>query len=196
VPAPRPLQGLHVGPGTRLMVLSAEPGGDATLILYDRSRKPWQELARLEDVSQARYDSSTGQVFFTRFSSSGLWRIGADLAPNGLALVDADAPARWRYRSWALAGNGRAYYLSSTAECSATGSWLGAASASAGDTCLAANEFSTINGFSIDQQDGALYMAIAETDGAGIGFMTLPKQEAPAFGVVSKLLSDLGKPPS
>lgn len=194
VPAPRPLQGLHVGQGPRIMVLSAEPDGDATLILYDRSRTPWQELARLEDVSQARYDSSTRQVFFTRFSSSGLWRIGADLAPNGLALVDGDAPARWRYRSWALAGNGRAYYLSSTNECSAVGEWLGPPPTDA--TCLAANEFSTINGFSIDRQDGALYMAIAETDGAGIGFMTLPKQEAPTFGVISKLLSDIGKPPS
>lgn len=194
VPAPRPLQGLHVGDPARVMVLSAEPEGDATLILYDRSRTPWQELARLEDVSQARYDSSTGQVFFTRFSSSGLWRIGADLAPSGMALVDGEAPGRWRYRSWALAGNGRAYYLSSTAECSAVGSWLG--SVAPEDTCLAANEFSTINGFSIDQQDGALYVAIAETDGAGIGFMTLPKQDAPAFGVISKLLSGLGKPPS
>jgi Tol biopolymer transport system component/DNA-binding winged helix-turn-helix (wHTH) protein len=194
VPAPRPLQGLHVGNASHILVLSAEPAGDATLILYDRSRAPWQELARLEDVSQARYDSTTRQVFFTRFSSSGLWRIGADLAPNGLAMVDGDAPARWRYRSWALAGEGRAYYLSSTAECSALGSWLGTVSAD--DTCLAANEFSTINGFSIDRQDGALYLAIAESDGAGIGFMTLPKQEPASFGVISKLLSDIGKPPS
>ena len=194
LPIPRPLQGLHVGDPSRLMVLVSEPQGDATLMLYDRSQQPWQELARLEDVSQARYDPDTRQVFFTRFSSSGLWRIGADLAPAGLASVDGDAPARWRYRSWALADAGRAFYVSSTTDCSTIGSWLG--QADVGDTCLAADQFSTVNGFSISRQDGALYMAIATSDGAGIGFMTLPKTPAPTVGVLSKFLYRLAKPAS
>ncbi len=194
VPAPRPLQGLHVGDPSRILVLSAEPEGDATLILYDRSKQPWLELARLEDVSQARYDTDTEQIFFTRFSGSGLWRIAADLAPSSMAIVDDAAPVRWRYRSWALAGEGRAYYLASSVDCSTLGNWLGQPGSQ--PTCLAADEFSTINGFSIDRRDGAIYVAIAEADGAGIGFMTLPKQEAPSFGVVSKLLLRLGKPSS
>jgi len=191
LPIARPLQGLHVSDPSRLMVLVAEPSGDATLILYDRSKQPWQELARLEDVSQARYDPDTRQVFLTRFSSSGLWRIGEDLAPASLANVDSDAPARWRYRSWALAEAGHAFYLSSTTDCSTVGSWLGQAQAA--DTCLAADQFSTINGFSISRQDGALYMAIATSDGAGIGFMSLPKAPVPTLGVMTKLLYRLTK---
>ncbi|HYG07243.1 MAG TPA: winged helix-turn-helix domain-containing protein [Stenotrophomonas sp.] len=194
VPAPRLLQGLHVGDPTRILVLSAEPRGDATLILYDRSQQPWRELARLEDVSQARYAPDTGQVFFTRFSASGLWHIDAGLTAASLVRVDGEAPSRWRYRSWALAGADRAYYLSSSNECSSLGSWLGAQEAA--DTCLAAAQFSTVNGFSIDVHDGALYVAIAATDGAGIGFMALPKAPAPTFGVISKLLYSLRNPPS
>lgn len=194
LPVPRPLQGLHVGNPSHLMVLVSEPQGDATLILYDRTTQPWRELARLPDVSQARYDPDTRQVFFTRFSSSGLWRIGEDLAPAGLADVDTEAPARWRYRSWALADAGRAFYLSSTTDCSTAGSWLGQAGMA--DACLAADQFSTINGFSISRQDGALYVAIATSDGAGIGFMSLPKAPAPTIGVLTKLLYRLTKQPS
>ncbi|HEY9254733.1 MAG TPA: winged helix-turn-helix domain-containing protein [Stenotrophomonas sp.] len=194
LPVPRPLQGLHVGDPSHLMVLVSEPQGDATLILYDRTKQPWQELARLQDVSQARYDPDSRQVFFTRFSSSGLWRIGEDLAPASLANVDTEAPARWRYRSWALADAGHAFYLSSSTECSTVGSWLGQAETAG--TCLAADQFSTINGFSISRQDGALYVAIATSDGAGIGFMSLPKTPAPTVGVLTKLLYRLGKPAS
>ncbi|HVJ37530.1 MAG TPA: winged helix-turn-helix domain-containing protein [Stenotrophomonas sp.] len=194
LPVPRPLQGLHVGDPSRLMVLVSEPQGDATLILYDRTQQPWRELARLQDVSQARYDPDSRQVFFTRFSSSGLWRIGEDLAPASLANVDSEAPARWRYRTWALADQGHAFYLSSSTECSTLGSWLGQAD-SAG-ACLSADQFSTTNGFSISRQDGALYVAIATSDGAGIGFMSLPKAPAPTIGVLTKLLYRLGKPSS
>lgn len=195
VPAPRPLQGLHVGDASRILVLVAGDDGGASLVLYDRSRQPWRELARLPDVSQARYEPSDDQVYFTRFSDGGLWRIDASLDGARLVNVEEDAPGRWRYRSWALAGEGRVYYLAPSAGCFSQLSGLGAAAGEPA-TCIAADRFSTTNGFSVGRQDGALYMALSDVDGAGIGFMTLPKPPPPTLGIVSKWLFVLRKSPS
>jgi len=196
VPAGRPLQGLHVGDPARILVLVAdETHGGASLVLYDRTQKPWRELARLPDVSQARYESSSDHLYFTRFSDGGLWRIDASLDGASLANVDEDRPGRWRYRSWALAGQGRVYYLAPTAECFSQLSGLGAAAREPAG-CIAADRFSTTNGFSVGREDGALYMALSAADGAGIGFMTLPKPPPPSFGIASKWLFFFRKSPS
>jgi len=195
VPVPRPLQGLHVGDPGRILVLAADDGGGASLVLYDRTRQPWRELARLPDVSQARYEPAGDQVYFTRFSDGGLWRIDAALDAASLATIDQEAPGRWRYRNWALAGQGRVYYLAPGPNCFSQLSNLGAA-VHATPRCVAADRFSTTNGFSVDRHDGSLYIALAAADGAGIGFMALPKAPPPALGVVSKWLIALKKSPS
>lgn len=197
LPAPvdRPLQGLYADDPSRVFVLSGEESGGASLVLYDRSSKPWRALAQLADVSQARFDRQGGAVLFTRFSDVGLWRIDADLDPASLRQLDDASPSRWRYRSWALGGQGHAYYLSSTPTCSTMGTRLGVEAATHAD-CIAADRFSTVNGFSIAPDDGAIYLPLADTDGAGIGFMELPAHEPSFLGVLPKLLYQHVKPPS
>ncbi|HEY0334489.1 MAG TPA: winged helix-turn-helix domain-containing protein, partial [Stenotrophomonas sp.] len=163
LPAPvdRPLQGLYTNDPSRVLVLAGEEAGGASLGLYDRSSKPWRLLKQLEDVSQVRLDRASGNVLFTRFSDVGLWRIDSDLEADSLRQVDAVSPSRWRYRSWAADGQGRAVYLSSSADCATLGTPLGGQ----GDQpeCVAEDRFTTVNGFSIDPRDGSLFLALAVT---------------------------------
>ena len=50
-----------------------------------------------------------------------------------------------------------------------------------------------INGFSIDQRSGAMYVSLAEEDGSAIAFMPLPATPATSLGIVSNLLFKLKK---
>ncbi|MEE7547615.1 biopolymer transporter Tol [Xanthomonas sp. Kuri4-1] len=191
VQEPRPLQAVYLSDPQRILVLGAEGDGNATLALYDRSVTPWRRLRTLADVSQVRFDREHGRVLFTRFSGDGLWRVDEALDPASVQALDTGNPSRWQYRSWALGPQGRVHYLFSSDRCP---TYEGVIGPGAGDGhCLDGENFSALNGFSVDRADGTLYVPLAIEDGSGIGFMTLPKEPSSLVGVVSKWLSPLGK---
>ncbi|MBB3855067.1 Tol biopolymer transport system component/DNA-binding winged helix-turn-helix (wHTH) protein [Xanthomonas arboricola] len=189
VPQPRPLQAIHVPDPDRLLVVAAADDGHTFATLYDRRSAPWRALASLQDVSQLRLDRVSGQVLLTRLTGGGLWQVAPSLAADTLQPVDPQQPSRWRYRSWAPGARGRVHYLSSTDTCATHDSEL-----RGGDgRCLDVAKYTTINGFSVDQRSGALYVALAEEDGSSIAFMPLPERLATPLGVMSNLLIVLRK---
>ncbi|WP_115049937.1 winged helix-turn-helix domain-containing protein [Xanthomonas arboricola] len=189
VPQARPLQAIHLPDPDRLLVVAAADDGRTFATLYDRRSAPWRALASLQDVSQARLDRVSGQVLLTRLTGGGLWQVAPSLAADTLQPVDPHRPSRWRYRSWAPGARGQVHYLSSTDTCATYDSDLHAGAG----RCLDVAKYTTINGFSVDQRSGALYVALAEEDGSSIAFMQLPERLATPLGVVSNLLIVLRK---
>ncbi|AZR28871.1 biopolymer transporter Tol [Xanthomonas vasicola pv. arecae] len=189
VPQPRPLQAIHLPNPAHLLVLAAADDGHTFATLYDRRSSPWRALATLQDVSQLRLDRVSGHVLLTRLSGGGVWQIAPSLAANSLQAVDPQQPSRWRYRSWAPGMNGQLHYLSSTDTCATYDGEL----RSGRGQCLDAAKFSTINGFSLDPHDGALYVALAEEDGSSLAYMPLPQRSVASIGVLANLLSVLRK---
>ncbi|MBO9740522.1 PD40 domain-containing protein [Xanthomonas axonopodis pv. begoniae] len=190
VPQPRPLQAIHLPDPDRLLVLAAAADdGHTFATLYDRRSRPWRALATLRDVSQLRLDRVSGQVLLTRLSGGGVWQVAPSLAADTLHAVDPQQPSRWRYRSWAPGAHGQLHYLSSTDSCAAYDSEL----RSGRSQCLDAVKFTTINGFSLNQHDGTLYVSLAEEDGSAIAYMPLPQHPVAPVGVVANLLSVLKK---
>ncbi|MGD3372765.1 winged helix-turn-helix domain-containing protein [Xanthomonas citri pv. citri] len=189
VPQPRPLQAIHLPDPHRLLVLAAADDGHTFATLYDRRSSPWRALATLQDVSQLRLDRVSGQVLLTRLSGGGVWQVAPSLAADTLHAVDPQQPSRWRYRSWAPGVNGQLHYLSSTDSCAAYDSEL----RSGRGQCLDAVKFTTINGFSLNQHDGTLYVSLAEEDGSAIAYMALPQHSVAPVGVIANLLSVLRK---
>ncbi|MBV6803472.1 winged helix-turn-helix transcriptional regulator [Xanthomonas campestris pv. lawsoniae] len=189
VPQPRPLQAIHLPDPDRLLVLAAADDGHTFATLYDRRSSPWRALATLQDVSQLRLDRVSGQVLLTRLSGGGVWQVAPSLAADTLHAVDPQQPSRWRYRSWAPGVNGQLHYLSSTDSCAAYDREL----RSGRGQCLDAVKFTTINGFSLNQRDGTLYVSLAEEDGSAIAYMPLPQHSVAPMGVIANLLSILRK---
>ncbi|WP_311238510.1 MULTISPECIES: winged helix-turn-helix domain-containing protein [unclassified Xanthomonas] len=189
VPQPRPLQAIHLPDPNRLLVVAAADDGHTFATLYDRSSSPWRALATLQDVSQLRLDRISGQVLLTHLSGAGLWQVAPTLAADTVQPVDAQQPSRWRYRSWATGTQGQVHYLSSNDSCATHDSALGGGRAQ----CLDAAKFTTINGFSLDQRSGAMYVALAEEDGSAIAYMALPEQPSVSVGFISNLLMMLRK---
>ncbi|NIJ75375.1 Tol biopolymer transport system component/DNA-binding winged helix-turn-helix (wHTH) protein [Xanthomonas campestris] len=184
VPQPRPLQTIHLPDPDRLLVLAAADDGRTFATLYDRRSAPWRALASLQDVSQLRLDRVSGQVLLTRLTGGGVWQVAPSLAADTLQPVDPQQPSRWRYRSWAPGARGQLHYLASTDICATYDSDL-----RGGDgRCLDVAKYTTINGFSVDQRSGALYVALAEEDGSAIAFMPLPERLATPLGVMPNLL--------
>ncbi|OQP79175.1 biopolymer transporter Tol [Xanthomonas phaseoli pv. syngonii LMG 9055] len=189
VPQPRPLQAIHLPDPDRLLVLAAAADGHTFATLYDRRSRPWRALATLQDISQLRLDRVSGQVLLTRLSGGGVWQVAPSLAADTLHAVDPQRPSRWRYRSWAPGAHGQLHYLSSTDSCAAYDSEL----RSGHSQCLDAAKFTTINGFSLNQHDGTLYVSLADEDGSAIAYMPLSQHPVAPVGVVANLLSVLKK---
>nr|WP_283161411.1 winged helix-turn-helix domain-containing protein [Xanthomonas nasturtii] len=189
VPQPRPLQAIHLPDPDQLLVLAAANDGHTFATLYDRRSSPWRALASLQDVSQMRLDRGSGQVLLTRLSGGGLWQIAPSLDAGTLQVIDPRQPSRWRYRSWAPGMHGQLHYLTSTDTCATYDGEL----RSGRGQCLDVAKFTTINGFSLDQHDGALYVALAEEDGSAIAYMPLPQRSSAPVGVIANLLWALRK---
>lgn len=190
VPQPRPLQAIHLPDPDRLLVVAAAEDGHTFATLYDRRSSPWRALASLPDVSQVRLDRHSGQLLLTRLSRGGLWQIAPSLAADTLQAIDPQQPSRWRYRAWAPGIAGQVHYLSPTDSCATFDAMLRSGGSG---RCLDATKFTTINGFSVDQHSGALYVALAAEDGSAIAHMTLPERPVANLGVLSNLLILLRK---
>ncbi|WP_115006883.1 winged helix-turn-helix domain-containing protein [Xanthomonas campestris] len=190
VPQARPLQAIYLPDPNQLLVVAASDDGRTFATVYDRRAQPWRALSVLPDVSQLRLDRASGEVLFTRLSTGGLWRIAPSLAADTLQPIDRMQPSRWRYRSWAPGAHAQVHYLSSTDACSTHDSEL--RSGQQGQ-CMDVAKYTAINGFSIDQRSGAMYVSLAEEDGSAIAFMPLPATPATSLGIVSNLLFKLKK---
>ncbi|PPU77634.1 biopolymer transporter Tol [Xanthomonas cucurbitae] len=189
VPQARLLQALHLPDPDRLLVVAAGEDGHTFATVYDRRSQLWRALASLPDVSQVRLDRVSGQLLLTRLSGGGLWQIAPSLAADTLQAVDPQQPSRWRYRAWAPGVAGQVHYLLSTDTCAT----YDAALRVGHGRCLDATKFATINGFSVDQRSGALYVALAEEDGSAIAHMPLPERPGATLGFISNLLMMLRK---
>jgi len=81
-----------------------------------------RELARLDDVGEARFDPASGQILYVRSDRPGLWRTGLDLRAPVL-LAAAQPVAYWR-RRWAVLA-GRPFQLRTAAPvCMSMWQWL------------------------------------------------------------------------
>lgn len=195
VPAAQPLQALYGQQSNQMLVVERDRDERMRLSLFDRTTTPWRLLGSIEGVSQARYDATGERVLFTRLSASGLWSADAALTPQSIRQVRGDQPSRWRYRSWAVSGDGQIDYLSNRADCATAFARLSAASS---DTthCLDAERLGTGNGFSASPDGSAVYVALAVADGSDIGIMSLPEPTSSFFPAFSNLMFMKGKDPS
>lgn len=195
IPVERPLQALYTDTPQHLLLVERDDQMRSRLTLYDRSQTPWRRLGSVEGVSQARFDASAGRVLFTRFGSGGLWSVAADLQPATVRQLSEDAPTRWRYRTWTSSGEGRVDYLDSVTTC-ATRLVRMADGAPRAPVCLDGQRLSTGNGFSASADGQQLYVALAVTDGAGIGIMTLPEAPQTLFSAIANIMIAKGNQPS
>ncbi|MGH8054512.1 MAG: winged helix-turn-helix domain-containing protein [Stenotrophomonas sp.] len=191
VPVRETLQAIYgMTPGTVLVV---ERGDDErmSLVLFDRTQTPWKRLSSLEGVSQARLDRAGKRVLFTRLASGGLWQVGPDLAPDSIQSLNAEVPTRWRYRTWAVAGNGLIGYMNIGSGCATQ---FNVIAGEGGSRCLDADQFSSGNGMSLAPDGSAAFIALGVAEGADIGVMRVPKRAPRRMLGVAKWLPWLEKP--
>ncbi len=187
VPVEQPLQVLYGANPDQLLVLERDADQHTRLSLFDRSSQPWRRLASVEGVSQARFDRSGGRVVFTSLAASGLWSIDPALDQTSIQQISQDRPSRWRYRTWAVAGQGGVDYLGTSNACATTLVRL-RGNHEEPERCLDAQRLSAGNGLSASADGNDLYLALAVTDGADIGVMRLPTSAPSLFPAFSKLL--------
>jgi len=193
VPVAEPLQAVY-GPAPHLVfVIGSEGDGPATLSLFDRGGGQWRRVAQVAGVSQVRYDRATQRVLFTRLAEGGLWSADAALAPGSFHELSGEVPTRWRFRTWALGGDGAVAYLRQDDGCSVQLSRLDQTQP---PRCLEARAAAATNGFSVAPDGAAVYVPLAVSDGTDIGIMPVPEAPSrPSLGVL-KWLPLLGKPDS
>src|SRR5690606_5808669 len=110
---------------------------------------------------------------FTRLSGDGLWQADLELSPASVERVAARLPLRWRYRTWAVAGDGTIEYLDRARGCMARLSRIGDPDP-ARPRCLDPERPGSTNGFSIDPRSGDIYIALAVEDGTDVAFLDQP----------------------
>ncbi len=186
VPVTRPLQALYADDPHRLLVIERDDEQRTRLVLYDRRHEPWQRVAAIEGVSQARFDHSQHRVLFTRFGAGGLWSIDAALATASIRQIGQDTPSRWRYRAWTVTAQGDIDYLDVADRCS-TQLFRKADASRSRASCVARQRLSSGSSFSASPDGASLYVAMAVTDGSDIGVMNVPK-------TMPDLLPDIIKP--
>lgn len=186
VPAQAVLQAAYTDDVNRLLVL--ERGDDrGRLRLFDRAASPWRELGRVDGVSQVQWDHHAGRALYTRFDRPGLFAWQA--ATGQVAVVNAQWPTRWRYRSWHVAGDGQVWYGQVAAGCRNALRLLNPDPARGAPAlrCLDAGVAASNGGFSV-APDGTVVMTQPPRDGGDIGLMVMPDTAGGQISKVSRLL--------
>ena len=115
VPAPSPIYAAYTEDPTRLLVGSDSGEGRLRVVLYDRTRTPWRELATLQDVALVRFDNAHDAVYFTRMTKPGIWRVDTRLGK--VEQLDAYRPRIPReYKRWDIGADG-VYFLDWNEQC-------------------------------------------------------------------------------
>ena len=157
----------------RLLVVMQGADPVPRLVLFDRSQRPWKELASIADVSLVKVDHAGGRVLFTRLSANGLWEAGLDLAASSLRQVDAMAPARWRYRTWAITPEGGVLYTEPRSGCLSSVRWIAQQGAGMGGAsrqqCLEREQLAHPTGFSATGSH--LVVSLGTADDTDIAFV-------------------------
>lgn len=191
VPVREPLQAIYGLQPDSVLVVERADDERMQLTLFDRARTAWERLASLEGVSQVRLDRAGNRILYTRLASTGLWQADALLTPGSVRPLNDEAPTQWRYRTWAVAGNGAVEYLHIGKGCI---SQLTAIEGEGSSQCLDARRFSSSNGLSLAPDGSAVFIALAIADGADIGVMPLPERGAWRLLGAAKWLPWLRKP--
>lgn len=157
----------------RLLVITGRDDGGQRLTLFDRSDEPWQALATIEGVSLAKLDQSQSRILFTYAAREGLWQIDLALSSDGLRRVDGTYPASQRYRTWTVSEDGHIEYLEQLPGCFVSLRHIGIGRSHQVPRCVQAVRLASINGFSGSARNRAVYVAMAQDDGADIAFMSL-----------------------
>ena len=189
IPCDRALHAAYLPDPDQLLVTEETGEGGARLVLYERGEAPWRALRTIHDVSQARVDAGRGRILFTRLSGDGLWQADLALSPDSVAPVETHVPLRWRYRNWAVAGDGGIEYLDVASDCQVRLARIGHAGPGPGATCLDPERPASTNGFSIDAQSGDLYLALAVEDGTDIAFIDHPERLVQPRSRIAKWLN-------
>ncbi|MCL7715163.1 winged helix-turn-helix domain-containing protein [Stenotrophomonas mori] len=190
IPVDEPLQAVYGPSRDTLFVIAQDRGGTVELVLFDRSGGRWRRQGQVHGVSQVRYERHSARVLFTRLAEGGLWSADAALSPASIAELRGDVPSRWRFRAWAVGGDGAVGYLHQRPDCPVQLSRLDRPSAS---RCLDATAASTTNGFSIAPDGTAVYVALMLNEGNDIGVMPVPEPASRPLLGASKWLPWLGK---
>lgn len=191
IPAGRPAQAEY-GPGETLFVIHDAGGqGGPELVAYDR--RTWAPQARIDGVSQVRFDRANNRLLYTRLDASGLWSVPPSLDAGAIVRLSDTTPSRWRYRSWSLHGDGRISYLDVQPSCRSRMSEFSIVEdrlVAGTSVCVDPETYNASNGFSAG--DGVWYISLASDDGSDIGFMALPPRPEQRTGLF-KWLMDMKK---
>lgn len=169
----------HADPN-RLLVVADRGQGRLGLALYDRSRTPWQVLARIDDVALALMDRVRGRVVFARMSNAEVWEADAGLL-QARRLDSVAYP--WLLRTLAVADDG-AWVLDAREGCD----WwwrsvdAGPGGKSAG-RCLRASSPQMIEALSRAPRGDILFVSVSEDAGSDIGL--LPASAFPGIRLVA-----------
>lgn len=164
---------------SRLLVIAGRNDGGQRMILFDRGGEKWRALAMLEGVSLAKLDQSQDRILFTYAAREGLWQIDLTLSPDSLRQVDDTYPASQRYRTWTVSEDGHIEYLEQLPGCFVSLRHIGVGRSHPVPRCVQPAHLSSVNGFSSNARNRAVYVAMAQDDGADIGFMSLPALTEP-----------------
>ncbi len=193
VPVREPLQAIYGSQAGTVLVVERGEDERMQLSLFERSPAQWRRRGSLEGVSQARLDRAGQRVLYTRLADAGLWQVDAMLTPGSVRELSGRAPSRWRYRTWAVSGDGHVAYLHMRRDCLSQLTVLGSLERS---RCLDAGRFSSGNGLSLAPDGQAAFVALAVTDSSDIGLMPAPQRHAWTPMGVAKWLPWLRKAPS
>ena len=195
VPVHEPLQAVYGPVPGQVYVVERDADERMVLALFDRSHASWRRLGSISGVSQVHYDRSGARVLFTRLLGGGLWQADAGLSPGSVRQLSDVAPSRWRYRTWAVAGNGAVEYLHVDAGCQSRLTRLQGPERGT-PRCLQSDAAAGSNGLSMAPGGEAIYVSLALADGTDIGVMPVPADPPPLPLGTLKWLPVLGKPDS
>ena len=99
--------------GARLLLVADTGEGRLSMRVLDTRATPWRELARQDDVGEARFDARSNAVWFVRTGVPGLWRSGPML--DAPVQVTREQPWVYWMRLWMVA-RGKPYSVQPAGE--------------------------------------------------------------------------------